>query len=125
MRGAIVSALVVAFVSLMGCAIDTSGPDPESLDEVSEGVTTGKWCTTTGDCNASSYCSTEAGDCFPPPNCKGDLCPLVCWGRCTKIETCGDVTCVPGEVCCNESCGICTPPGGVCIQTVCEPSSSF
>jgi hypothetical protein len=24
-----------------------------------------------------------------------------------------------GEVCCNPSCGICTPPDGVCIQIAC------
>jgi hypothetical protein len=24
-------------------------------------------------------------------------------------------------VCCNASCGICTPPGGACIQIACEP----
>jgi hypothetical protein len=24
-----------------------------------------------------------------------------------------------GQVCCNESCGICTPPDGVCIMIAC------
>jgi hypothetical protein len=33
---------------------------------------------------------------------------------------CGDVTCAPGLVCCNASCGICTPPGEVCIQIACD-----
>jgi eight-cysteine-cluster-containing protein len=33
---------------------------------------------------------------------------------------CGPATCAPGDVCCNASCGICTPPGGVCIQVVCN-----
>jgi hypothetical protein len=35
-------------------------------------------------------------------------------------EACGDVTCGPGLVCCNASCGICTPPGFACIQIACE-----
>ena len=32
---------------------------------------------------------------------------------------CGATVCGQGMVCCNESCGICTPPGGVCIQIAC------
>jgi hypothetical protein len=40
-------------------------------------------------------------------------------------EVCGDSVCPDGEVCCNASCGICTPPGGVCTQQACidEPVS--
>ena len=43
-------------------------------------------------------------------------------GVCVPItgEACGDQTCAEGMVCCNASCGICTPPGGVCIQIACE-----
>jgi hypothetical protein len=33
---------------------------------------------------------------------------------------CGPATCPAGQVCCNASCGICTPPGGACIQIACE-----
>ena len=32
---------------------------------------------------------------------------------------CGPTTCARGQVCCNESCGICTPPGGFCTQQFC------
>jgi hypothetical protein len=35
-------------------------------------------------------------------------------------QACGPVDCPSGQVCCNESCGICTPPGGVCTQQACE-----
>jgi hypothetical protein len=35
-------------------------------------------------------------------------------------ERCGEEQCGPGLVCCNSSCGICTEPGGVCIQIACE-----
>ena len=34
---------------------------------------------------------------------------------------CGPKTCPAGQVCCNESCGICTEPGGFCTQQFCEP----
>ncbi|KAL2757300.1 hypothetical protein ACRALDRAFT_1060710 [Sodiomyces alcalophilus JCM 7366] len=38
-------------------------------------------------------------------------------------ERCGPTVCDKGQVCCNSSCGICTPPGGVCIQLYCETVS--
>ena len=34
-------------------------------------------------------------------------------------RACGPNTCAVGEVCCNASCGICTPPGGACTQQAC------
>ncbi len=33
--------------------------------------------------------------------------------------TCGKNLCPAGHTCCNASCGICTPPGGRCIQMFC------
>ena len=36
-------------------------------------------------------------------------------------EPCGTVRCATSEVCCNASCGVCTPPGGVCTQQFCSP----
>jgi hypothetical protein len=43
---------------------------------------------------------------------------------------CGEARCDRGQVCCNESCGICTEPGGFCTQQFCgdpepEPTSPF
>ncbi len=35
-------------------------------------------------------------------------------------ERCGAKTCPVGQVCCNASCGICTPPDGMCTQQFCE-----
>lgn len=32
---------------------------------------------------------------------------------------CGPTTCAAGMVCCNESCGVCTAPGGSCTDEVC------
>jgi hypothetical protein len=34
---------------------------------------------------------------------------------------CGRNVCAPTEVCCNASCGICTPPGWACVQMACSP----
>lgn len=39
----------------------------------------------------------------------------------TKGQECGDTRCGAGEVCCNDSCGICTKPGEGCILLACEP----
>ncbi len=37
--------------------------------------------------------------------------------RCVATgTTCGTTTCAAGDTCCNPLRGICTPPGGVCIQ---------
>jgi len=33
---------------------------------------------------------------------------------------CGPTTCPKGQICCNKSCGICTPPDGFCTQQFCE-----
>jgi len=33
---------------------------------------------------------------------------------------CGKLDCALGEVCCNPSCSICTPPDGMCTQQICE-----
>ena len=34
---------------------------------------------------------------------------------------CGPAKCTVGEVCCNASCGVCTPPGAGCSAIVCDP----
>ncbi len=46
----------------------------------------------------------------------------VCVPQSAPGETCGATTCPVGQTCCNASCGICTPPGGACIQIACESS---
>jgi len=38
------------------------------------------------------------------------------------LEVCGGNTCAADEFCCNESCGICAPTGGVCTQQFCTGS---
>lgn len=63
-------------------------------------------------------------DC-PPPCEPGEPCQLrPCRLICPPgVTPCGDTTCQNGDVCCNESCGICTPPGGACTQQYCDPGT--
>jgi hypothetical protein len=42
---------------------------------------------------------------------------------CVPGEPCGTATCTGGQLCCNESCGICTEPDGACTQQLCEPEA--
>ena len=49
-----------------------------------------------------------------------DSSPQVCACVPDQPATCGGVTCPAGQLCCNASCGICAPPGGVCIQIACD-----
>jgi hypothetical protein len=42
-----------------------------------------------------------------------------CGCGCDTGASCGGNTCGAGEYCCNESCGICAPEGGGCIQLFC------
>lgn len=39
------------------------------------------------------------------------------------VESCGTNTCRVGQVCCNESCGICAQPGDTCDQGTCDGPS--
>ncbi len=95
-------------------------------------------CSGVCECNVTALCeegtvwndSPDVCSCVPAYNpCAAVLCPegSLCVvdgdeGRCVPMtgESCGDSTCAEGMVCCNASCGICTPPGGVCIQIACE-----
>jgi len=74
---------------------------------------------------APTFCGGIAG--FPCPDgetcvddpsddCDPNAGGADCGGMCVKAETCGDVQCGPGLVCCNPVMGICTKPGMVCIQ---------
>ncbi len=49
-----------------------------------------------------------------------ERCICACGRGDGSSTPCGTVTCPPGEVCCNRSCGICTEPGGFCIQIFCD-----
>ena len=44
-----------------------------------------------------------------------------CGCGCEVGQVCGSAFCGAGEFCCNESCSICAPEGGVCTQQFCIP----
>ena len=100
----------------------------------------------TDDCNPNKGGADCGGVCRPAPKAKcehqpseyvalGDQCQLVkfacvpgsvpffdsCGCGCTAGIACGGNSCGSGEYCCNSSCGICAPTGGVCTQQVCAP----
>ena len=77
-----------------------------------------------GECESEpEFCGGIAG--FPCPegqsciddpddDCDPQMGGADCGGIC--VDSCGSETCGVGMVCCNPVMGICTPPGGVCIQ---------
>lgn len=73
-------------------------------------------CTTDNDCGAI-YCITTP---CPQPVCRGHQCVLATDPPGGGGQTCGGTVCGANMYCCNASCGICAPDGGVCIQIVCS-----
>lgn len=62
-------------------------------------------------------CHWDCPKCKPNDDyCMKMPCLLVCP---PKTVSCGPTVCTGGQVCCNESCGICTQPGGFCIDLYC------
>lgn len=62
----------------------------------------GGGCTTTALCVEGYVWDARACECVPDGG-----------------QACGNGFCPAGQVCCNSSCGICTPPDGVCTQQFC------
>lgn len=58
---------------------------------------------------------------YPCPEgvCSGHKCTVRDGGG-QGGEPCGDLFCGASSYCCNESCGICAPIGGACIQLACN-----
>lgn len=93
--------------------------------------------------DTDARCAWQVPECTVYPSCGGiagigcasgrvcvddrsDSCDPAAGGRdCGGIcvpnrQVCGDAICGAGTECCNASCGICTEPGGACIQVACE-----
>jgi len=63
-------------------------------------------------CPAGKTCIDDPQDGCDPQRGGAD-----CGGICVDAaDTCGEVTCGKGTICCNPLRGICTKPGMVCIQ---------
>lgn len=123
----------IAAIPCEGAAVCVDDPT-DSCDPDAGGADCGGIC----QCNANALCvkgyhwdgSPEVCGCVPDANpCAATLCPVqtqcvVKGGEpvCVPIRgvQCGDTTCSPGLVCCNASCGTCTPPGVACTQIACN-----
>lgn len=71
-------------------------------------------------CGIGQTCKTRTSffD-FNGKKCPG--CPVFDGCEGPSPQTCGNQVCGEGLVCCNASCGVCTPPGGFCTQQACGP----
>ena len=98
----IATGLMIAAVSAAACAFAEEEGDNELVTSELRGG-----------------CHWECPRCAPHDTvCSMRPCQLICNGHGPR---CGNHFCPQGEVCCNESCGICTPPGGFCTMQYCEP----
>ena len=117
---------VCGLVGINACA---SGPDAPAgaelgpIGETEQDLRRRTPCASSADCHDNQFCTTEIGDCRRPPGCRPrDICPAVCYGVCRprrEAVECGAVSCEPGEVCCNPSCGTCVEPGERCSLDPC------
>jgi hypothetical protein len=101
-------------------------------------------CTSSADCGPGSHCTTDDGDCQPPPGCDpttGMDCPAVCTGVCVPDggDVCANIDCGPGAHCepqcypcdqpfpdgsCDKKCEpVCVPDQG-CDNTVCPDGTT-
>ncbi|KAK1827426.1 hypothetical protein QBC39DRAFT_361877 [Podospora conica] len=72
-------------------------------------------CVKKGGFCTEQWCGPEDEVVEPP---KATILPVERKGD--KVK-CGKNTCGEGEVCCNDSCGICTKKGGACTLQWCGP----
>ncbi len=120
-----------ALWGVSGCSAATddagSDPTPESTEQAASANSCHTKC---NKCPPNQVCAQY---CVQSGNC-GNTCTvmMLCiqgyvWDdkSCSCVPDpnagtpCGPTTCSGGDVCCNASCGICTPPGGFCTQQVC------
>ncbi|MCC7380517.1 MAG: hypothetical protein IT384_01705 [Deltaproteobacteria bacterium] len=110
-----------------GCDAAECGPRPLLPNyECADGTIAGP----TDRCvrHADGQCGWEIVQCTDDCRASNTRCPAdtVCdasTGQCVPAggETCGNVTCSTGLVCCNASCGTCARPDMACTQQACEP----
>jgi hypothetical protein len=114
---------------------DDSDPGDKKYGPVCGGIA-GFGCPGAGDCvdDPRDDCDPQNGGadcggvCECPPDagatalCDFDSSPEVCGFSGGDGAPCGNATCPKDQVCCNASCGICTPPDGACIQIACLPA---
>jgi hypothetical protein len=130
-----VAAVAVAFLAV-SCGVGQSEVSAEGNLATDESELRKNDPCATVRCAAGTHCKAKGqrAECVlddqPVTTCASVLCIVgtVCEDapsgpRCVTApagEPCGSTTCPSGQVCCNASCGICTPPGYSCIQLACQ-----
>jgi hypothetical protein len=126
-------AICLGSVLFAGCAV--SHEETEGTSSATESAVSDSSCRwNCGHCPKGQVCLMT---CKPIGHC-GTTCTSIAlciegyaWDdkacACVPVTaggvTCGASTCAAGDVCCNSSCGICTPPGGMCTQQACTATS--
>ena len=105
------SFVLVLGLMMGGCATEAVDTTLTEVD-VSESA---RECGYIARCAAGYIWSSTACQCLPAASQNGQDAASN-----GGAETCGDGVCGAGEVCCNDSCGICTEPGGFCIELYCN-----
>lgn len=109
MKRLIPVAMIVVFAACGSASVETDGKG-------------------TGQSELKGGCKWVCPKCKPNDLvCSKAPCTQECSGQGgTEVKdpaVCGSTLCKVGEVCCNSSCGICTKPGGACIELFCGCAS--
>jgi hypothetical protein len=134
------SRILYVIASGLGTIIMHSGCATESKNIAHEGGRAGAACGNNV-CTGKTYCCTSScGICAPIGGfCTQQACLTPDTSSTSQTDTevstpgaqedrstgpassrqCGPTTCSGDTQCCNPSCGICVPPGGVCTQQFC------
>jgi hypothetical protein len=129
-RGALAVSLWAALAA--GCV--AGEPDqapaaepPERPAEAAQADSEAPLCLSDASCRLA-VCDLSDAVCFTlGPPWPGEPKDKLCFGHCRKSgrpapekgPACGEGSCPVGQTCCNPSCGLCVPPGGVCIEKFC------
>lgn len=117
--------LSLAFVTLLGAACVTDIEDGENVDSAELDAKGGKKCGDPSKIYVShdpDTCATIHFFCETGYEPFFNKCGCGCQPAATTGEPCNQATCGVGEFCCNFSCSICAPDGGVCTQQFCAPT---
>src|SRR6516162_11001998 len=107
---------IACFMTLAGC-----GPAEPSVDEVTAELNQNGCHYKCAKCHAGDICAQY---CVAQGHCNACIQTMFCIQgyvfdnkkcQCVADPTsvpCGPTFCTNGDVCCNASCGVCTPPGG-------------
>lgn len=122
----------IAGIQCPGLGLCEDSPD-DGCDPEQGGADCGGYCT----CTAQVKCrggqifdrSPDVCGCVEDPcnliDCRSGALCIVQDGEPVCVSDgswqCGPTVCAAGQVCCNESCGVCTEPDGACTQQACNP----